>query len=258
MSEIFASPQIPAIKNSGLVLAMVLCASLLSACDCDGDCNVGSATSAVATTPAVADPAVPPATTPPPATTSPAACIGRFCKVGSTGARLDPAATSWSCVEDTATGSFWEVKTDDSALRDKDWTYAAAGAAGACGGTLAACTPTAYAAAVNAAATRPCGTTRTCRLPTHAELMYLAFPAAFLPTASPRVTSTPTATAYIPDAAFFPETVMDGFYFNATDGRQVNYGYVVPADTSVDAISLTPMAPAAGPELAGHIRLICE
>jgi hypothetical protein len=266
MSEIFASPQIPAIKNSGLVLAMVLCASLLSACDCDGDCNVGSATSAVATTPVVADPAVPPATTPPPATTTPAAAVcadPRFCKFSSAGVLLDDSATSWSCVQDKLLGNFWEVKADDDGLRDKDWTYAKAAPTASCGGTLTACTPDAYVTAVNAASTRPCGTTRTCRLPTHAELIFLSFPGEFLtpvvggvPTTAGK--TTPTTTGYTPPAAFFPDAVPDAFFFNSTDDRQVAYGVSIPAGSSVDAISLLGMAPFVAPELAGHIRLICE
>lgn len=270
MSDIFAPKEIPVIKTSGLVLAMVLCASLLSACDCDGDCNTGTATSAVSTTttPAVVAPTPTPTTpvvTPTPTTPAVAACADtRFCKVGSTGAILDDSATTWSCVQDKLLGHFWEVKTDDAALRDKDWTYAKDGATGvSCGGTLTACSPDAYVTAVNTATTRPCGTTRTCRLPTHAELIFLSFPDAFL---TPVVGSVPTTagkttlttTGYTPPAAFFPDAVPDAFFFNSIDARQVAYGVSIPAGSSVDAISLLGMAPVAEPNVAGHVRLICD
>ncbi|OQX15620.1 MAG: hypothetical protein BWK73_06255 [Thiothrix lacustris] len=167
-------------------------------------------------------------------------------------------------MQDKLLGTFWEVKSDDAGLRDKDWTYAKTGAAGTCGGTLAACSPSAYVTAVNAAPTRPCGSTRSCRLPTHPELIYLSFPEALLtpvvaggvPTTAGKVTS--TTTGYTPPAAFFPDMMTDGFYFNSSDARQVAYGVSIPAGSSVDAISLLGMAPAVGSDLAGHIRLICE
>ena len=264
MSDIFAPKEIPVIKTSGLVLAMVLCASLLSACDCDGDCNASSATSAVSTTttPAVVTPdPTTPVVTPTPVTPTPVAAAkcadARFCKFDSTGTMLDDSATAWSCVQDKLLGNFWEVKTDDAGLRDKDWTYAKTGTAGACGSSLtpAACSPAAYVTAVNAATTRPCGTTRTCRLPTHAELILMSLPAAYIPTAGKTTTTT---TGYTPPVAFFPDVVADAFYFNSTDDRQVAYGVSIPAGSSVDAISLLGMAPVAEPDLAGHVRLICN
>ncbi|WP_308874267.1 hypothetical protein [Thiothrix subterranea] len=252
MPEVFAPKEIPVIKKSGLVLAMVLCASLLSACDCDGDCDASSANNAVSPTVPAPAPVDPPAVVTPPVTpvVPPAAakCADpRFCKFDSTGSLLDDSATSWSCVQDKLLGNFWEVKTDDAGLRDKDWTYAKTGAAGACGDTLTACSPDVYVAAVNAAAAPPCGTARTCRLPTHPELIYLSFPDAFLtpvvagvPTTAGKVTS--TVTGYMPPAAFFPDIVADGFYFNSGDARQVAYGVSIPAGSSVDAISLLGMA----------------
>lgn len=269
MPEVFAPKEIPVIKKSGLVLAMVLCASLLSACDCDGDCDAGSASSGVsATTPATPTPVVTPTpVTPVTPVTPPAAATcadPRFCKFDSTGALLDDSATSWSCVQDKLLGNFWEVKTDDSGLRDKDWTYAKEGAAGACGGTLTTCSPDAYVAAVNTPTTnRPCGPARVCRLPTHAELIFLSFPEAFLtpvvggvPTTGGK--TTPTTTGYVPPVAFFPDAVPDAFFFNSTDDRQVAYGVSIPAGSSVDAISLLGMAPVAVPTMAGHVRLICN
>ncbi len=46
-----------------------------------------------------------------------------FSKISSTGDLLSPFAISWDCVKDNVTGLFWEVKTDDGGLHDKDWTY---------------------------------------------------------------------------------------------------------------------------------------
>jgi hypothetical protein len=256
MSDIFAPKEIPVIKTSGLVLAMVLCASLLSACDCDGDCKTATVdVTPVAVVPATPTP-VPVTPTPAPVTPVAAKCAdARFCKYDATGTMLDDSAKTWSCVQDKLEGHFWEVKTDDYGLRDKDWTYAKTGTAGSCGGSLAVCSPTAYVTAVNTATVHPCGTTHTCRLPTHPELIYLSFPAAFFPTAGK---TTPTTTGYTPPAAFFPDVVADGFYFNSTDDRQVAYGVSIPAGSSIDAISLLGMAPISEPAVAGHIRLICD
>lgn len=256
MPEVFAPKEIPVIKRSGLVLAMVLCASLLSACDCDGDCDTGSASGAVST---VAPPVVTPSSTVvvPPAA---ARCAdARFCKFDSTGTLLDDSATSWSCVQDKLLGNFWEVKTDDARLRDKDWTYAKTGAAGACGGTLATCSPDAYAAAVNTPTTnRPCGPARVCRLPSHPELIYLALPAEAFPQPDGNAKRSTVTRSYAPVPAFFPDTVADAFYFNSTEDRQVNYSAVIPAGSAFNNVSDEGMAPAAGSELAGHIRLICN
>ncbi len=146
MSEIFAPKEIPVIKKSGLVLAMVLCASLLSACDCDGDCNAASsATSAVsADTPPLCDPA--PAVAPP-TTTTPAACTGRFCKVGSTGARLDPISNCMvMCGRHGSRANSGKSKRMTVPCVTRTGLIAKSGTAGACGGcTVAGCSPTAYA-----------------------------------------------------------------------------------------------------------------
>jgi hypothetical protein len=262
MSDIFAPKEIPVIKTSGLVLAMVLCASLLSACDCDGDCK--TATTAVSTatitpdvvTPTVVTPTAPVVVTP----TAPAAakCAdARFCKYDATGTMLDDSAKTWSCVQDKLLGNFWEVKTDDAGLRDKDWTYSKAGGAGACGGTVAACGAAAYATAVNAG-TRPCGPARTCALPSHAELIYLALPADAFPLPDGNAKKTTTARSYAPNPTFFPEAIPDAFYFNSTDARQVNYAAVIPAGAAFNNLSDEGMAPPATDDMAGHIRLICK
>lgn len=46
-----------------------------------------------------------------------------FTKLDTNGNALAASATQWSCVKDNHTGLIWEVKTDDSGLRDKDNTY---------------------------------------------------------------------------------------------------------------------------------------
>jgi hypothetical protein len=46
-----------------------------------------------------------------------------FTKLDANGNDLPASAAAWSCVRDNVTGLIWEVKTNDSALRDKDWTY---------------------------------------------------------------------------------------------------------------------------------------
>ncbi len=46
-----------------------------------------------------------------------------FTKLDNTGAELAAAAASWSCVQDEVTGLIWEVKTNDGALRDRNWRY---------------------------------------------------------------------------------------------------------------------------------------
>ena len=46
-----------------------------------------------------------------------------FTKLDASGNPLPADATSWDCVRDNVTGLIWEIKTDDSGLRDKNWTY---------------------------------------------------------------------------------------------------------------------------------------
>lgn len=58
-----------------------------------------------------------------------------FTKIGSNGQPLatqnaswnaagsEAAGTKWDCVRDNVTGLWWENKSDDNGLRDKDWTY---------------------------------------------------------------------------------------------------------------------------------------
>jgi hypothetical protein len=46
-----------------------------------------------------------------------------FTKVDAAGNALSADAADWTCVRDNVTGLLWEVKTDDSGLRDRDATY---------------------------------------------------------------------------------------------------------------------------------------
>ena len=106
-----------------------------------------------------------------------------FTKISNTGTELPVSATGWNCVKDNVTGLIWEVKTDDSGLHDKDWSYSwyqpdnskNGGSAGyqnqgSCGST-SACDTDAYVQAVNAAGW--CGYTNW-RLPTVDELSGIA------------------------------------------------------------------------------------
>ena len=86
-----------------------------------------------------------------------------FTKLDANGQPLPADAAEWSCVQDSVTGLFWEVKTDDGGLHDRDWTYTwyhsdpatnggAPGkdAGGSCGGTVAdGCDTEKLVAAVN-------------------------------------------------------------------------------------------------------------
>lgn len=270
MSDIFASTQTFSLKQAGLLVALAMSAAVLSGCDCDGDCNAPIVSGATASSPTVVPatpvtPAPTPTVTPTPAPTptptpAPAArCADpRFCKVSSTGEILDDSATSWSCVQDKLLGNFWEVKDPAvGSLRNKDWTYAKEGSAGACGGTVAGCSVAAYVDAVNAG-TRPCGPTRTCAVPAHADLIYLALPTAAFPQPDGNAKLTTETRAYTPPPAFFPDTVASGFYFNSSEDRQVNYSAVIPAGRPFNNVSDEGMAPSALPTLAGHVRLICK
>lgn len=95
----------------------------------------------------------------------------------------EAAGTKWSCVQDNVTGLIWEVKTNDSGLRDKDWTYSwynnnsasNGGSAGTADGgnncfATTRCDTEKYVADVNAATL--CGS-GDWRVPTKAELKTL-------------------------------------------------------------------------------------
>ena len=46
-----------------------------------------------------------------------------FTKLDAAGVEMSTTATDHVCVRDNVTGLMWEVKTNDSGLRDQDWTY---------------------------------------------------------------------------------------------------------------------------------------
>lgn len=142
-----------------------------------------------------------------------------FTALDAIGAATTPSsgATPHPCTRDNTTGLTWEVKTDDSGLRDQDWTYTwystvgstnggNAGSQGAntCGGTLSAysdqCNTANYTAAVNTAAL--CGFTDW-RLPSIRELQTLVHYGA----ASPAI-----------DPTYFPNTPASGFWSASSYG----------------------------------------
>lgn len=86
---------------------------------------------------------------------------------------LGPNPGDWACTRDNVTGLIWEVKTDDSGLRDKDWAYLwrSAGIIGDayCGGTLSRCNIDNLVTAVNGA--NLCGYNTGWRLPFRRELL---------------------------------------------------------------------------------------
>jgi hypothetical protein len=97
------------------------------------------------------------------------------------GAPAGISAAPPACLQDLAANLAWEIKTDDSGLRDRRWTYARrqaaggamiGGEAGHCGGTLpqSQCTAQAYIAAVNAQGL--CGA-HDWRLPSLGELLII-------------------------------------------------------------------------------------
>ena len=98
-------------------------------------------------------------------------------KVAANGELLAADATEWHCVLDEVTGLYWEVKTDDDGLQDKDLKYSWYKPTGLNGGnegsqTLTdcsgvSCNTHAYAAAINSMAL--CGFSDW-RVPTKAEL----------------------------------------------------------------------------------------
>lgn len=259
------------LKEAGLMALLAMGSAMLSGCECDGDCNVPVTTASTggAATPT---PSPTPSPTPTPAP-APIACPDsqRFCKMNSNGDILPDSATSWTCVQENrpkAGGGvdrfFWEVKTDDNGLRDKDWLYAKTGtnAAGACGsGTApatAGCSVASYIAAVNAG-TRPCGSTRTCDLPKHRDLIYMALPSSVFTSGG-----TIPSAKYSPPAAYFPE-VMSPPYSYITDMGcfpwsvecQVRYDVTTLTGRTLNDISLD-MAASTTSNMSGYLRLQCE
>ncbi|MDY6885345.1 MAG: DUF1566 domain-containing protein, partial [Pseudomonadota bacterium] len=104
-----------------------------------------------------------------------------FTRLNANGDEQDASADTWSCVRDNVTGLVWEVKTDDGAFQDKDYTYSwyseevnggfegdQTGLNATC--LLTSCNTSAYVQAVNAQGL--CGF-YDWRLPTHDELFSL-------------------------------------------------------------------------------------
>ena len=148
-----------------------------------------------------------------------------FAKLDAAGAPLanqaaDYAVTPWDCVHDTHTGLYWEVKTDNGGLRDKDWTYSwynstgiqDGGSAGA--ENLGRCVDAAncdtqkFVAAVNAVGA--CGF-NDWRLPTRDELLSVV-------ALQPPPTSN-LLPAY--DLRYFPNTLAGASYYSTATPRAV-------------------------------------
>ena len=104
-----------------------------------------------------------------------------FTRLNANGDEQDASADTWSCVRDNVTGLVWEVKTDDGAFQDKNYTYSwysdevnggfegdETGANATC--LLTNCNTSAYVEAVNEQGL--CGF-YDWRLPTHHELFSL-------------------------------------------------------------------------------------
>ena len=122
----------------------------------------------------------------------------------------EASGTKWSCVQDNVTGLIWEVKTNDSSLRDRDWTYSwynstginDGGSAGTADGgdncfTTTRCDTEKYVADVNAATF--CGNSDW-RLPSAHELLSIVVN----DRANPAI-----------NAAFFPHTI-SAWYWSST------------------------------------------
>lgn len=148
-----------------------------------------------------------------------------FTKISSVGATLPANATEWSCVKDNVTGLMWEVKTNDSALHDKDWTYTwyqpdntknggdmgtqTNGNTVSCSDTMANCNTDDYVAAVNSEGW--CGF-KDWRMPTLAEL----FGITELDRANPAI-----------DTTYFPNTVSNAFWTASAFASNSKFAWVV-------------------------------
>lgn len=131
---------------------------------------------------------------------------------------VDYPVNPWDCVQDQHTGLYWEVKTDNGGLRDKDWTYSWYNSSGIHDGgnagaeNLGACVDTAncdtqkFVAAVNAAGM--CGF-NDWRLPTRDELLSIVMlqPA----------TNSSQQPAFDPE--YFPNTLSGAAYYSTSTPR---------------------------------------
>jgi hypothetical protein len=143
-----------------------------------------------------------------------------FTKISITGMELTADATEWSCVKDNVTGLMWEVKTDDSGLRDLDNTYTwyepdsskNGGNAGTQNGgncTGSACDTHSYVQAVNAAVL--CGVSDW-RMPSRNELRGIAS----LDHVNPAI-----------DTDYFPDTSSSAFWSSSpyANGGDFAWGF---------------------------------
>jgi hypothetical protein len=148
-----------------------------------------------------------------------------------------------TCIRDNHTNLIWEVKTDDSGLRDKNWTYtwydSTAANSGTADGTNNCSNPTRcdiekFAADVNAAGL--CGYTTGWRLPTRRQLLSIVH------------NGKDTAPAI--DTSYFPNTVtVSSWYWSADTYAPVsaNAWIVKFSDGYTDVYSKSD---------DGHVRLV--
>ena len=151
-----------------------------------------------------------------------------FTKISNSGnalpnsATLGSGANDWGCTKDNVTGLIWEVKTDDSGLRDQDWTYSWYNPDAATNGGFAGypdygdncfntarCDTDKYVADVNSQGL--CGASDW-RLPNRFELE--------------SITSNDRVSPAI-DTAFFPNTPSKGFWSSSPYANHANYAWLV-------------------------------
>ncbi|QQZ28570.1 DUF1566 domain-containing protein [Thiothrix subterranea] len=159
-----------------------------------------------------------------------------FTKLDSAGVALADqsaayASTPWACVKDNVTGLIWEVKTDDSGLHDKDWTYtwyntdnakngggAGTPNGGSCGSPATSqCDTQGYVQAVNTAGW--CGASSGWRMPSVTELRSIAD----LSRSDPSI-----------DTAYFPNTNSWWYWSGTPYAGYASYAWYVSFYSGVD------------------------
>ena len=178
-------------------------------------------------------------------TTSVTTMASRYKALDNQGAETVNAA-DWACTQDSKTKLVWELKTNDSYLHDKDWTYswfdpnsetnggyAGTENTGKCGGVVAKCNTNAFIEAVNAE--KLCGSDKW-RLPTKAELEGLIFcsddKSTTLGTNVQGSICTGKPTAPTIDVTYFPNTKNDWFWTSNT----VNFPFVDTTKTTTATV----------------------
>lgn len=148
-----------------------------------------------------------------------------YFKLAQNGNILPDDTAVWACVQDRATGLIWEVKTDDSSMRDRDnfftWYEPAAdrnhGMAGARNGGRckgqADCDTQAYVQAINEQ--RLCGFSDW-RLPTKGELLSLV-----------QDNDGSTATKAKIAAKYFPRTAASWYWTATSNPNKPDYAWFV-------------------------------